>query len=200
MYISATIAAASSLLALSSALPQAAPNATATIPETNLNIAQLRASNRVSQVPAGTKVPGPIALSSAYGKYRKAAPTAVVQAAQLAAVAYSATVSAAKQSGSVAATPEANDQAYLVPVTVGKTVMNLDLDTGSSDFWVFSSLLSASERGTHAIYKLGGTKEKGETWSISYGDGSGASGSVYRDTVTIGSVVNPTQDIEVASE
>jgi aspergillopepsin I len=47
--------------------------------------------------------------------------------------------------------------------------------------------LPTAEQNGHAIYKpVASKKESGESWSISYGDGSGASGVVYADTVVIG--------------
>lgn len=51
--------------------------------------------------------------------------------------------------------------------------------------WVFSSELPTSEQSGHDIYTPGSSAKKlnGETWSISYGDGSSASGDVYTDTV-----------------
>lgn len=68
---------------------------------------------------------GPIALNKAYQKYAKmgaVAPTEVAAAA-----------AAATQTGSVKATPEQYDQAYLSPVTVGGKTLMLDFDTGSAD-------------------------------------------------------------------
>jgi hypothetical protein len=38
----------------------------------------------------------------------------------------------------------------------------------------------------------------GETWDISYGDGSGASGNVYADTVKVGAVTATSQSVEAA--
>lgn len=42
-------------------------------------------------------------------------------------------VAAAISNGSVVATPEASDVAYLCPVTIGGETLNLDFDTGSAD-------------------------------------------------------------------
>jgi aspergillopepsin I len=56
-----------------------------------------------------------------------------------------------------------------------------------STSWVFSDKLSSRDQSGHAIYKTSSAKQlSGETWEISYGDGSGASGKVYADTVVIG--------------
>lgn len=45
-----------------------------------------------------------------------------------------------------------------------------------------------------------GTELSGYTWSISYGDGSGASGNVFTDSVTVGGVNAPSQAVEAAQQ
>ena len=69
--------------------------------------------------------------------------------------------------------------------------------------WVFSSELPANEQTGHGIYnpsKSSTSKiESGETWSISYGDGSGAAGNIYADTVKIGAVTVTSQAVECAT-
>jgi hypothetical protein len=117
---------------------------------------------------------GPAEVSRTFQKFGKQVPSHVEAA--LAA------------QGSVTTTPEdAYDSAYLTPVSVGGTTLNLDIDTGSSDLWVFSDELPSSERTGHAIYKTSSSKVlSGQTWSITYGDGSGAKGNVYADTVVVG--------------
>ncbi|KAG2171163.1 hypothetical protein JADG_010902 [Aureobasidium aubasidani] len=145
----------------------------------------------VPQVSTGnTKVAAPpLALSKAIHKYNGTPPT-VVQAA----------AAAAQQSGSVTANSYNGDSEYLCPVSVGGTTLNLDFDTGSSDLWVFSTLQASSQRTGHAVYNTAtGRKLTGESWRISYGDGSGASGQVYADKVVVGGVTATSQAVEAAT-
>lgn len=67
--------------------------------------------------------------------------------------------------------------------------------------WVFSTLMPSSEQSGHAIYNpsTSGRKLSGETWDISYGDGSGASGTVYADKVVVGGVTATSQAVEAAT-
>ncbi|KAL2357111.1 aspartic peptidase domain-containing protein [Cryomyces antarcticus] len=79
----------------------------------------------VSQVPNGKRIRnGPLAMSKTYAKYAVEAPTDIKVAAANA---------AASQQGEVSNAPEAHDQSYLCPVTVGGQTLNLDFDTGSAD-------------------------------------------------------------------
>lgn len=74
--------------------------------------------------------------------------------------------------------------------------------TDSSYSWVFSTELSSSEQSGHDVYDVNssGKKLAGASWSISYGDGSGASGDVYTDTVTVGGVKATGQAVEAAKQ
>ncbi|KAI9375273.1 aspartic protease pep1 [Aspergillus egyptiacus] len=102
--------------------------------------------------------------------------------------------------GSAVTTPEENDIEYLTPVTVGDSVLNLDIDTGSADLWVFSDELPSAQQVGHSVYSPSNNASKmsGYTWEISYGDGSSAGGDVYRDTVTLGNIAAPAQAVEAA--
>lgn len=108
-----------------------------------------------------------------------------------------------RQDGSATAVPSDGVE-YLVSTSVGGQSLNLDFDTGSADLWVFSSLLPSSEKKGHNIYTS--TKSSsysalsGYTWSIEYADGSGASGSVGTDTVTIGGTTVKGQAVELAKK
>lgn len=64
----------------------------------------------------------PVQLANVFRKYGKPVPDHVAAAA-----------AAATSNGSVPATPEASDVAYLCPVNIGGQTLNLDFDTGSAD-------------------------------------------------------------------
>ncbi|KAF2103514.1 aspergillopepsin A precursor [Rhizodiscina lignyota] len=113
------------------------------------------------------------------------------------------TTTGGTQTGTTAAVSESNDSEFLEPVTVGGQKFNLDFDTGSSDLWVFSTSLSQQTIGQHSAYDP--TKSntvqpmQGATWQISYGDGSGAAGTVVTDQVNIGGATVTTQAVEMAT-
>jgi hypothetical protein len=66
--------------------------------------------------------------------------------------------------------------------------------------WAFSSLQAASQRSGHDYYTVDSTKKiSGATWQISYGDGSGAGGTVYADKVVVGGVTATSQAVEAAT-
>jgi len=143
----------------------------------------------VSQVEKPSKFikSGAVSVAKTFLKYGKPVPANVA--------------AAAAAQGSVEAAPsDEYDSSYLSPVTVGSTVMELDFDTGSADLWVFSSLQPSSQTSGHAVYKADASKlEKGSSWKISYGDGSGAAGKVYADKVVVGGVTATSQAVEAAT-
>ncbi|KAL4920543.1 aspartic protease pep1 [Aspergillus aurantiobrunneus] len=104
--------------------------------------------------------------------------------------------------GSAVTTPEEYDVEYLTPVDIGGTTLNLDFDTGSADLWVFSNKLPTAQQEGHSVYKPSesATQMPGYSWKISYGDGSSASGDVYKDTVTVGGVTAQGQAVEAARQ
>lgn len=64
--------------------------------------------------------PAAVQYANVFAKYGMTAPQPVLDAAAL-------------RNGSVVASPEASDVAYLCPVTIGGQTLNLDFDTGSAD-------------------------------------------------------------------
>ncbi|KAF3764385.1 hypothetical protein M406DRAFT_43159 [Cryphonectria parasitica EP155] len=107
--------------------------------------------------------------------------------------------------GSASAIPQANDVEYLTPVQIGtppQTVM-LDFDTGSSDLWVFTTQTPQQQSQGHQLYNPDSSSTASQVanaeFQIQYGDGSGASGTVFRDVVTVGGVSVQDQAVEGAT-
>jgi hypothetical protein len=123
------------------------------------------------------------------------------------------------QTGTVAANPGENAALFLSPVDVGGQTLNLDFDSGSSDLyvscfplppttltivrWMFSTDLPAQSIGQHSAFDASKSttfkKMTGSQFKVSYGDGSGAAGTVGTDVVTIGGVKVENQVVELAS-
>jgi len=107
------------------------------------------------------------------------------------------------EEGTVTATPETGDSEFLAPISIGGQTMNMDFDSGSSDLWVFNTQLSTQSQAGHTNFDP--TKSstfalmQGASFSISYGDGSGAAGNVGTDTVNIGGATVTSQAIELAT-
>jgi hypothetical protein len=132
-------------------------------------------------------------------KKQKAATSAASSSAATAA----ASTGNTNGTGIVTATPEAGDVEYLSPITVGGQTMNMDFDSGSSDLWMFSTQLSTASQTGHTNFNPQKSTTfalmQGATFSISYGDGSGAAGNVGTDTVNIGGATVTKQAVELAT-
>ncbi|KAI0454975.1 secreted aspartic proteinase precursor [Xylaria acuta] len=110
-----------------------------------------------------------------------------------------------RDKGSSNASPLSYDHAYITAVEIGTPPqsLNLAIDSGSSDLWVFSTETPFQELAGQERYNV--TKSEtaklvdGATWKITYGDHSYSSGIVYRDEVTLGGVTVKDQAVEVAT-
>ncbi|KAK4207686.1 endothiapepsin [Rhypophila decipiens] len=119
-------------------------------------------------------------------------------------------ISLQKRSGNMTGTtpavpPHGFDWEFISPVQIGTPpqTVYLDLDTGSADLWVFSADTPLEQSVNHEIYdpyvSNTSTLVPNQTWRIQYGDGSGASGIVYTDRVSVGNATSPHQLVECAT-
>ena len=95
----------------------------------------------------------------------------------------------------------ATGTSYKTPLKIGSQQYLLDFDTGSPDLWVYSSFMDTPPPGRHTIYDPSNSTTAtatNETWGILYGDGSKASGIVFRDTIEIGGITIKNQAVEAA--
>lgn len=152
---------------------------------------------------SGAKAQGKAQASgtkSSAGKAPKATGTATGSAST------NGTVAAANGTagvGTVAATPEQGDIEYLAPIQIGGQTMNMDFDSGSSDLWIFNTQLATASQTGHQNFNPAKSNTfklmQGASFTISYGDGSGAAGNVGTDTVNIGGATVTSQAIELAT-
>jgi Eukaryotic aspartyl protease len=100
-----------------------------------------------------------------------------------------------------------DDSEYLAPVCVGTPWRqhNLDFDTGSSDLWILgpTAIVGVLSPPPHNIYNPTQSSSAkllpGETFTITYGDNSYASGIVYSDRLNLGGTTVTCQAIEMTT-
>ncbi|KAK3343602.1 aspartic peptidase domain-containing protein [Lasiosphaeria hispida] len=108
------------------------------------------------------------------------------------------------QSGSVGAMTISGDREYLTSVGIGTPpqTLALDLDTGSSDLWVYSTETNPVDLSNHTHWIPANSSTAkivpNATWEIQYGDSSYAYGNVWRDTVTLAGITIPNSTVESA--
>jgi len=96
--------------------------------------------------------------------------------------------------------------AYVATVSIGTPPQNLqlDFDTGSSDFWVFSTELTWEYYTFQKLYNASRSSTSknlaGLAWNISYADGSSCNGDVYTDVVRLGSLTFPNTTVQCARQ
>ncbi|KAF4549092.1 Aspergillopepsin-1-like protein 1 [Elsinoe fawcettii] len=150
--------------------------------------------------PSATPVPDTGSGSSSGSNNGNAAsptPTASTAPSAAPSAAPPAAGSGTGETGEATTNPYSNGAFYLTPVSVGGQTLNLNLDTGSADLWVFdkSVLSKGFDKSASSSFK----PLDGYSFKISYGDGSSASGTVGTDTVSIGKAVVSNQAVELAT-
>ncbi len=105
--------------------------------------------------------------------------------------------------GLVSATPANQGIEYISPILVGGQTVNVALDSGSADLWVFSSRLPRSAKAGHQAYDHERSSSfkliPGANFSITYGDGTSAAGDVGTDTVDVGGATVMGQAVQMAN-
>ncbi|KAI1766527.1 secreted aspartic proteinase precursor [Hypoxylon sp. FL1150] len=108
--------------------------------------------------------------------------------------------------GSAPANSHGGDLLWLTPVGIGSPpqTLHLDLDTGSSDTWIFSTDTLKTEVAGQTLYDPSKSSTahliQNCTWSIIYGDFSTSEGICYQDTISFGNLSIPGMTIESATE
>ncbi|KAI0154284.1 aspartic peptidase domain-containing protein [Xylariaceae sp. FL1272] len=109
-------------------------------------------------------------------------------------------------SGTVQTISKEGDLLWITAVGVGSPSQQLymDLDTGSTDTWVFSTETNKKQVNGQTLYdpSQSTTAEQipGCKWDIIYGDFSSSSGSCWKDTFTLGNLSIPGMTIESAQQ
>ncbi|CAJ2511774.1 Uu.00g073990.m01.CDS01 [Anthostomella pinea] len=113
---------------------------------------------------------------------------------------------AATDGGGVPTVSNSGDLMWLSPVGVGTPPQQLyvDMDTGSSDSWVFSTDTAKSGVAGQTLWDPSKSSTvvpiKNCTWSILYGDFSNSEGICYQDTFSLGELAIPGMTIESATK
>ncbi|KAH6612800.1 aspartic peptidase domain-containing protein [Chaetomium sp. MPI-SDFR-AT-0129] len=105
--------------------------------------------------------------------------------------------------GLVPATLTADGVEYVSPIRIGGQTVNVALDSGSADLWVFGAGLPPPAKVGHRTYDplLSRTFKPmpGANFSIKYGDGTSASGDVGVDVVDVGGAAAINQAVQIAT-
>ncbi|KAG9024367.1 Type I transmembrane sorting receptor [Tulasnella sp. JGI-2019a] len=89
------------------------------------------------------------------------------------------------------------DELYYGPISIGTPAQGstVDFDTGSSDLWLPTSACSGCFGNTYITGSSSTYKGSSTPFSITYEDGSSATGTVATDTVTVAGITVPSQGL-----
>jgi aspergillopepsin I len=89
---------------------------------------------------------------------------------------------------------------YQCTVGVGDQSFTLQFDSGSADLWIPAPQIESEIGSQHTFYEPSSSATlTGASWYQGYGEVNTASGVVYTDTVTFGSITLQNQPVEVAT-
>ncbi|KAI1373793.1 secreted aspartic proteinase precursor [Hypoxylon crocopeplum] len=149
---------------------------------------------------------GPTDYLKTLKKYKLAIPEGLQQVVDAHKEATTNKAVAGEIGGTAPAASHDGDLLWLTPVGIGSPPqqLNLDLDTGSSDTWIFSTDTDKEEVAGQTLWDPSKSSTsnliKNCTWSIIYGDFSTSQGICYQDTLTLGNLSIPNMTIESATK
>ncbi|ELQ38623.1 hypothetical protein MCOR02_004662 [Pyricularia oryzae] len=150
---------------------------------------------------------GPVEYAFAHAKYHAPIPKGLSKT--MAAI-KKVNINAGNATGEVPSWPQELDIEYLSPIMVGEPAQMvwMNLDTGSSDTWMYASTTGEGHKGDQKFYapevSKTSTHVPNTSWWIEYdtdrlaGDGTYASGDVWKDTLSIGDVEIKNMTIQTA--
>ncbi|KAM0753709.1 acid protease [Meredithblackwellia eburnea MCA 4105] len=132
-------------------------------------------------------------------KYQATASSAVASSSAAVVAAAASPSATVVSSAGLSLTEQGGGTLWTGTISIGTPAKSflIDFDTGSSDLWVPSVSCTSAACNTHTKYDPSESSTSsavsGKKLSISYGDGSTTTGTVYKDTVTIAGMTATSQ-------
>jgi len=162
------------------------------------------ASSRAAAAIASAQAASSSKAAAAASSSSKAAAASSSAAAAAAAAAATPAADSSSKVGSQALVDQEDGSLWSGTISIGTPAVSyvIDFDTGSADLWVPSSSCTSAACTAHTRYnaaKSSSSVATSKTFSISYGDGSSTSGTVYKDTVSVGGLTVAAQSLGAAT-
>ena len=189
----AAVASSRAAAALSSAQAASSSKAAAAAASSSARAAALSASKAAAAAASASKAAASAAVS-----------VVVTSSSAAPAAASSAAAATSSSTGAEALVDQEDGSLWSGTVTIGTPPVSyiIDFDTGSADLWVPSSSCTSAACTAHTRYnpaKSSSSVSTSKTFSISYGDGSTTSGTVFKESVTVAGLTVPAQSIGAAT-